>query len=157
MNLRLVLTVGALCFIALLLVIGIRTAIRWLKVHYPQRANAVLFGVCLFLAGAGILIVVEMNDRPTFRPNDLLTLQAPVVARTIVSDRESHSITCVVDRHEHLGVLELENERGTMRARVESNNTSEPLYCPIGVEVRIESAWLHHPTITHRQVGADSP
>ena len=157
MNLRLVLTIGALCFIALLLVIGIRTAIRWLKIHYPQRANAVLFGVCLFLAGAGVLIAAEMNDRPTFRPNDLLTLQEPVVARTIVSDRESRSMTCVVDRHEHLGVLELENERGTMRARVESNNTSEPLYCPIGVEVRIEAAWLHHPTITHRQAGADGP
>jgi hypothetical protein len=157
MNLRLVLTVGALCFIALLLVIGIRTAIRWLKIHYPQQANAVLSGVSLFLAGVGLLIAVEMKDRPAFRPNDLLTLQEPVVARTIVSDRESRSMTCVVDRHEHLGVLELENERGTMRARVESNNTSEPLYCPIGVEVRIEAAWLHHPTITHRQAGADGP
>jgi PAS domain S-box-containing protein len=98
MNLRLVLTVGALCFIALLLVIGIRTAIRWLKIHYPQRANAVLSGVSLFLAGVGVLIAVEMKDRPAFRPNDLLTLQEPVVARTIVSDRESRSMTCVVDR-----------------------------------------------------------
>ena len=157
MNLRLVLTVVALGFIVLLLVIGIRTAIRWLKLHYPQRANAILFGACLLLAGGGLLIAAEMNDQPTFRPNDLLTLQEPVVVKTIVSDRESRSITCVVDLHEHLGVLELENERGTMRARVESNNASEPMYCPIGVEVRIEAAWLHHPTITHRQASGDSP
>ncbi|MEK6804132.1 MAG: hypothetical protein AABZ34_15950 [Nitrospirota bacterium] len=157
MNLRLVLTVAALGFIALLLVIGIRTAVRWLRIHYPQRANAALFGVCLLLAGAGVVIAVEMKDQPTFRPNDLLTLQEPVVARTIVGDRESRSLTCVVDLHEHLGVLELENERGTMRARVESNNTSEPLYCSIGAEVRIEAAWLHHPTITHRQADTAGP
>ncbi|MCS6289375.1 MAG: hypothetical protein H8K10_10395 [Nitrospira sp.] len=155
MNLRLVLTFVALGFIVLLLIIGIRTAVRWLKIHFPQRANAVLFGVCLLLAGAGWLIAVEMEDQPTFRPNDLLTLQEPVVAKTIMSDRESRSTTCVVDLHEHLGLLELENERGTMRARVESNNTAEPLYCPIGAEVRIEAAWLHHPTITHRQADTD--
>lgn len=157
MNFRLVLTVVALGFIVLLLVIGIRTAVRWLKIHYPQRANAVLFGVCLLLAGAGVLIAIEMKDQPTFRPNDLLTLQEPVVARTIVSDRESRSITCVVDLHEHLGVLELDNERGSLRALVESNNASVSLYCPIGAEVRIEAAWLHHPTITHRQADTDGP
>lgn len=155
MNVRLVLTVVALAFVGLLFVIGIRTAVRWLKIHYPQRANAIVFGVCVILAGTGLVIAVEIKDRPTFRPDDLLTLQEPVVVKTIVSDRESRSITCVVDLHEHLGVLELENERGTVRARVESNNTSGPLYCPIGAEVRVEAAWLHHPTITHRQTGTD--
>ena len=141
MNFRLVLTVVALGFIVLLLVIGIRTAVRWLKIHYPQRANAVLFGVCLLLAGAGVLIAIEMKDQPTFRPNDLLTLQEPVVARTIVSDRESRSITCVVDLHEHLGVLELDIVLAD--ADIEKN--------------RIEAAWLHHPTITHRQADTDGP
>jgi hypothetical protein len=51
----------------------------------------------------------------------------------------------------------LDNERGSLRALVESNNTSVPLYCPIGAEVRIEAAWLHHPTITHRQADTDGP
>ena len=63
----------------------------------------------------------------------------------------------MVDLHEHLGVLELDNERGSLRALVESNNTSVSLYCPIGAEVRIEAAWLHHPTITHRQAATDGP
>ncbi|MGB3397423.1 MAG: hypothetical protein WBB60_13340 [Nitrospira sp.] len=155
MNLRFGLTVVALGFVGLLFVIGIRTAVRWLKIHYPQRANAIVFGVCAILAGTGVVIAVEIKDQPTFRPDDLLTLQEPVVVKTIVSDRESRSITCVVDLHEHLGVLELENERGTVRAKVESNNTSGPLYCPIGAEVRVEAAWLHHPTITHRQARTD--
>lgn len=155
MNLRFGLTVVALGFVGLLFVIGIRTAVRWLKIHYPQRANAIVFGACAILVGTGVVIAVEIQDRPTFRPDDLLTLQEPVVVKTIVSDRESRSITCVVDLHEHLGVLELENERGTVRAKVESNNTSVPLYCPIGAEVRVEAAWLHHPTITHRQTRTD--
>ncbi len=157
MNLRLVLIVVVLIFIGLLLMIGVRTFVRWLKLHYPRRASAVLTGLCVMGFGAGAVIAIEMNDQPTFRPNDLITLQEPVVARTIAPDRESRSMTCVVDLHEHLGVLELETERGTVRARVESNNTSAPLYCPVGAEVRIEAAWLHHPTITHRQADTSSP
>ncbi len=157
MNVRLVLTVVALGFVGLLLVIGVRTIVRWLKIHYPRRANAILAGVCAIVVGAGVLIVVEMKEQPTFRTNDLITLQEPVVVRTIAPDRESRSTTCVVDLHEHLGVLEFENERGTVRARVESNNTSAPLYCPIGAEIRIEAAWLHHPTITQRQADTGNP
>ncbi len=157
MNFRLVLTIVALGFIVLLLVIGVRTAVRWLKIHYPRRANTILFGVCVTLAGAGLLIVVEMKDQPTFRQNDLLTLREPVVAKTIASDRESRSITCVIDVHEHLGVLELDNERRALRALVESNNTSGSLYCPVGAEVRIEADWLHDPTVTRRQADAEGP
>lgn len=157
MNLRLLLLVVVLIFISLLLVIGLRTFVRWLKLHYPRRASAVLTGLCLIGVGAGAVIAIEMNEQPTFRPHDLITLQEPVVVRTIAPDRESRSTTCVVDLHEHLGVLEFENERGTVRARVESNNTSAPLYCPVGAEIRIEAAWLHHPTITQRQADTGSP
>ena len=94
---------------------------------------------------------VKFEDEPTYQPNDLITLQQPVVVRTISADRESRALTCVVDLHEHLGVMEVESESGTLKARVESNNTSAALYCPIGAEVRVEIAWLHRPTVTRRE------
>lgn len=151
MNLRFAFIILALLFIALLLVIGVMTAIRWLRIHYPGRANAILAGGAAIVAGAVVMGVVELNDRPMFRPHDLITLQEPVVARTIPVDRGAGSATCVIDLHEHLGVLEIEVEQGALKARVESNNTSAPVFCPIGTEVRIDLAWLHRLTVTRRQ------
>ena len=151
MNLRLVLVVLVLIFLALLMVIGVRTFARWLKLHYPRRAHAVLTGLCLMVIGAGALLILEREGHPTFRPHDLITLQEPVVARIISTDRETRSMPCIIDLHEHLGVLEIEHESGTLKARVESNNTSAPVYCPIGVDVRIDLTWLHRMTITRRQ------
>jgi hypothetical protein len=157
MNLRAALILFVLTFIGLLLVIGVRTFIRWLQIHYPRRATAVLTGLCLLVLGAGALIAIEMKEQPTFRPRDLITLQEPVVARTIVADRESRSMPCVVDLHEHLGILDVEAESGTLKARVESNNNSAPVYCPIGADVRVNVAWLHRITVTRRQAENDSP
>lgn len=151
MNLRVVFIILALVCIALLLAIGVLTAIRWLRLHYPQRAHAILAGSAAIVAGAVIMTIVEMNDRPMFRPHDLITLQEPVVARTIPVDRGTGSTTCVVDLHEHLGVLEVEIEQGALKARVESNNTSAPVFCLVGSEVRIDVIWLHRLTITRRQ------
>ena len=151
MNLRVVFIILALVCIALLLAIGVLTAIRWLRLHYPHRAHAILAGSAAIVAGAVIMTIVEMNDRPMFRPHDLITLQEPVVARTIPVDRGTGSTTCVVDLHEHLGVLEVEIEQGALKARVESNNTSAPVFCLVGSEVRIDVTWLHRLTITRRQ------
>lgn len=151
MNLRFAFIILVLAFIGLLLAIGFLTAIRWLRIHYPERANAVLAGVCVITAGAVVMAIVEIQDQPMFRPHDLITLQEPVVARTITADRVAGSITCVVDLHEHLGVLEIEVEHGALKARVESNNTSAPVFCPIGAEVRIDLTWLHRLTVTRRQ------
>lgn len=151
MNLRFAFIILVLVFVALLLAIGVLTAIRWLRLHYPQRANAILAGGAAIVAGGVIMTLVEMNDRPMFRPHDLITLQEPVVARTIPVDRGTGSTTCVVDLHEHLGVLEIEIEQGALKARVESNNTSAPVFCPIGTEVRIDLSWLHRLTVTRRQ------
>ncbi|HMU28770.1 MAG TPA: hypothetical protein PKD43_01675 [Nitrospira sp.] len=151
MNLRFAFIILVLAFIALLLAIGVLTAIRWLRIHYPERANAILAASAVIVAGAVIMTIIEMNDRPMFRPHDLITLQEPVVARTILGDRGAGSATCVIDLHEHLGVLEIEIERGALKARVESNNTSAPVFCPIGTEVRIDLNWLHRLTITRRQ------
>ncbi len=150
MNLRMFLIMLVLAFIGILLVMGARTLARWLKIHHPRRASAILVALWAIVVGAGWLIAMEFWEQPTFRPNDLITLQEPVVARTIAADRDSRTLSCVVDLHEHLGVLEVESDSGTLKARVESNNTSAPLYCPIGSEVRIEIAWLHRMTITRR-------
>lgn len=151
MNPRVILIMCVLAFIGLLLVVGARTFARWLKIHYPRRASAILLGLWTVGIAGGWLIVREIRDEPTYQPNDLITLQQPVVVRTISADRESRALTCVVDLHEHLGVVEIESESGTLKARVESNNTSASLYCPIGAEVRVEIAWLHRPTVTRRE------
>ncbi len=151
MNLRFAFIILVLAFIGLLLAIGVLTAIRWLRIHYPERANAIFAGVCVITAGAVGMAIVEIKDQPTFRPHDLITLQEPVVARTIPADRVAGSMTCVVDLHEHLGVLDIEVEHGALKARVESNNTSAPVFCPIGAEVRIDLTWLHRLTVTRRQ------
>ena len=103
----------------------------------------------MIVVGSAILIVMEIRERPTFRPHDLVTLQEPVVARTIAADRNSRIETCVIDRYEHLGVVEVEG--GTLTARVESNKTSAPVFCPIGTDIRTEVAWLHSLTVTRRQ------
>jgi hypothetical protein len=151
MNLRVALIGLLLGFIGLLLVMGARAFVRWLQRYYPRRASAVLLTLCVTIMGAGWLIALELRDRPEFQPNDLITLQEPVVARIIPADRGSRGIICVVDLHEHLGLLEVEREAGTMKALVESNNTSEPAYCPIGAEVRLELSRLHRMTVTRRQ------
>jgi hypothetical protein len=140
-----------LAFLGLLLLMGARAFARWLKIHYPRRASLIFLGLWIVGITAGWLIVREVRDQPTYQSNDLITLQEPVVARAISSDRDSHSLTCVVDLHEHLGVLELERESETIKARVESNNTSAPIYCAVGTEVRVEIAWLHRPTVTRRE------
>ncbi len=151
MNLRFVFIVLVLCCIGLLLVVGVRTAVLWLRTHYPQRANTIVAGASMLAAAAGVLLVLEVMEQPLFRSHDLLTLQEPVVAKTIPADRGAGSTMCVVDVHEHLGVLEVEVEQGLLKAKVESNSTAGPAFCPIGAEVRIDLTWLHRFSVTRRQ------
>jgi hypothetical protein len=151
MNPRVVLIIGALAFIGLLLVLGARAFARWVKTHYPAQASVIFWGLWVLGIAVGWLIAREIREAPVYQPNDLLTLQEPVVARTVSMSRDVRPIACVIDLHEHLGLLEIEHESGTLTARVESNNTSAPLYCPIGAEIRIDMAWLHHPTVTRRE------
>jgi hypothetical protein len=150
MNPRVFLIFGALTFLGLLLVMGARAFARWVKFHYPAHARLILSGLWILGIAVVWLGVREIQEAPVYQPNDLLTLQEPVVAKTVSTNRDVRPIACVVDLHEHLGLLEIEQESGTLTARVESNNTSAPLYCPIGAAVRIEAAWLHHPTVTRR-------
>ena len=151
MNPRIVLIIGAVAFVGLLLVMGARAFARWIKIHYPQRASIILGGLCVLGIALVWLAVREIQGAPAYQPNDLLTLQEPVVARTVSTNRDIHPAACVVDLHEHLGLLEIDNDSGTLKARVESNNTSAPLYCPIDSEIRVDISWLHHPTVTHRE------
>jgi len=91
---------------------------------------------------------MEAKERPVFQAGDLITLEDPVVARVIPADRRSPTTSCIVEIYEHLSVVDVQS--GTMKARVESNNRSGPSFCPIGANVQIELAWLHHFTLTHR-------
>ena len=155
MNPRVLLIFGAVTFLGLLLVMGARAFARWVKLHYPAHAWLILSGLWILGIAVAWLAVREIQEAPVYEPNDLITLQEPLVAKTVSSNRDVRPIACVVDLHEHLGVLEIERESGTLTARVESNNTAASLYCPIGAEVRAEVAWLHHPTVTRR--GGDLP
>ncbi|HVG02195.1 MAG TPA: hypothetical protein VM842_04855 [Nitrospira sp.] len=157
MNPRIVLIFGAVVFTGLLLVMGARAFARWVKTHYPAQASIILSGIWVLGIAGGWLIVWELREAPVYQPNDLLTLQEPVVARTTSTNRDVRSIACVIDLHEHLGLLEIEQESGTLTARVESNNTSAPLYCPIGTEIRVDMAWLHRPTVTRRGGASGRP
>ena len=151
MNPRLILIMCVLAFIGLLLIVGARTFARWVKIHYPRQAAAVILGLWIVGITGGWLIVREMRDEPTYQLNDLITLQQPLVVKTIPAERDSRAETCVVDLRQHLGVMEIQSESGTLKARVESNNTSAALYCPVGSEVHVEMAWLHRPTVTRRE------
>ena len=148
MNVRAALVFLVVGFVGLLFVMGVLSFIRWVKIRYPRRGSLILVALCVIVAGSAIVIAMEIRERPTFRPNDLVTLQEPVVAKTMVADRNSRSEPCVVDRYEHVGVVEVEG--ATLTVRVESNNTSAPAYCPIGAEVRTEVGWLHDVTVTRR-------
>ena len=102
MNPRLILIMCVLAFIGLLLIVGARTFSRWVKIHYPRQASAVLLGLWLLGITGGWLIVREIRDEPTYQPNDLITLQQPVVVKTIALERDSRAVTCVVDLREPL-------------------------------------------------------
>lgn len=151
MNLRFAFIVLVLCVLLLLLALGIRTAILWIRTRYPERANSILAAASIVAVAAGLLVVVEVMEQPQFRPHDLLTLQEPVVAKTIPVDRGAGSTLCVVDVREHLGVLEVDIEQGLLRAKVESNSTAGAAFCPIGTEVRLDLTWLHRFSVTRRQ------
>lgn len=97
MNLRFAFIVLVLCVLLLLLALGIRTAILWIRTRYPERANSILAAASIVAVAAGLLVVVEVMEQPQFRPHDLLTLQEPVVAKTIPVDRGAGSTLCVVD------------------------------------------------------------
>ena len=148
MTFRLVLVLLVLGFIGLLIVMGALNFVRWLKITHPRRFRSILVGLCIALIGVGIWGFQEAIDRPSFHSNDLITLQEPIVARMITTDRNSPTTSCIVEIYEHLSVVGAGS--GTMKARVESNKTSGPTFCPIGAEVQFELAWLHRYTLTHR-------
>ena len=148
MNLRAALIFIVLGFVGLLLAMGTLAFIQWLKQTYPRRFRAILLILGALIIAAGVWIGMELVERPVFRPNDLITLHEPVVAKTIAVDRDSRMTACIVDVSEHLAVVEMAG--GVLTARVESNNATAPVYCAIGADVRIEPAWLHRYSLTRR-------
>ncbi|HET6675046.1 MAG TPA: hypothetical protein VFG71_06890 [Nitrospiraceae bacterium] len=148
MNLRAALVFIVLGFVGLLLAMGTLAFIQWLKQTYPRRFRTILLILGALIIAAGVWIGMELVERPVFRPNDLITLHEPVVAKTIAVDRDSRMTACIVDVSEHLAVVELSG--GVLTARVESNNATAPVYCAVGADVRIEPAWLHRYSLTRR-------
>lgn len=148
MNFRVALILLVLGFLSLLIVMGALTFISWLKTAYPRRFRSILVALCLAIVGLGIWGYMEASLDPAFHTGDLLTLQEPVVARLAAVGRGERNTACIIDIYEHLAVVAVRS--GTMSARVESNNTSGPSFCPVGVEVQVERAWLHLYTLTHR-------
>ena len=148
MTFRLVLVFLVLSFIGLLLMMGGVSFVRWLRVSYPRHFRSILGGLGIAILGLGFWAVMEAIDRPSFHPGDLITLQEPIVVRVIATERNSPTTSCIVEIYEHLSVVGAGS--GTMKARVESNKTSGPSFCPIGAEVQFELAWLHRYTLTHR-------
>lgn len=148
MNLRAALVFIVLGFVGLLLAMGTLAFIHWLKQTYPRRFRAILLILGALIVAAGVWIGMELVEQPVFRPNDLITLHEPVVAKTIAVDRDSRMTACIVDVSEHLAVVEMAG--GVLTARVESNNSTAPVYCAVGADVRIEPAWLHRYSLTRR-------
>ena len=148
MNFRAALILLVLGFISLLIVMGALTFVSRLKTAYPRHFRSILVALCLVVVGLGIWGYMEASGDPAFHTGDLLTLQEPVVARLAAVGRGERNTACIIDIYEHLAVVEVRT--GTLSARVESNNTSGPSFCPIGVKVQVERAWLHLYTLTHR-------
>ncbi len=148
MNLRAALIFLVLGFVGLLLVMGVLSFVRWLKVSYPRYFRSVLAGLGVAAVGLVLWGYQEAAERPAFHPGDLITLEAPVVARLISAERNTPATSCIVEIYEHLAVVEAES--GTLKAHVESNTRSGPSFCPVGAEVQLDPAWLHRYTLTHR-------
>jgi hypothetical protein len=147
-NLRAAFIFLALGIVSLLITMGALSVVRWLRIAYPKQFRSILVVLCLALVCLGVWGYMEADDRPAFHAGDLLTLQEPIVARMIRSDRNSPTASCIIDIYEHVAVIEART--GTLSARVESNNTSGPSFCAIGAEVQVEIGWLHRYTLTHR-------
>jgi hypothetical protein len=148
-NLRVALVVLVLGFIAVLLVMGALTFVRWLKISYPHYYRTILIAILLIACGLGIWMLLEVRDRPSFQEEDVLTLGEPLVVRVVSTERLTATTSCIVEIHQHLAVLEVMS--GTLKVRVESNAGSGPTFCPIGAQVLFDLAWLQHYTLTHRE------
>jgi len=145
-NVRAALIFLVLGFFGLLLVMGTLGFVRWLKVSYPRHFRVMLLAILLGLVGSGIWVYIEASERPIFHAGDQLTLHEPLVGRLLSADR-GPTTSCIVDIHEHVGVVE--EAAGALTLKVESNTRSGPSFCPTGAQIRIEAPWLHRYTLTH--------
>ena len=148
MTLRIALVLLVIGFLGLLVVMGAVVFIRWLRLTHPRHYRSILGTISLVLIGLSAWGIFEALDRPSFHAGDLITLQEPLVVRLTPPDRQSAVNSCIVDIYEHLAVVGTNS--GTMKARVESNKSSGPGFCPNGADVQFELAWLHNYTLTHR-------
>jgi hypothetical protein len=148
MNLRVALVVLVLGFIAVLLVMGAISFVRWLRMTYPRHYRSLLLLILLGSVGVGVWIMMEMRDRPSFYQEDVITLGEPLAVRVVSAKRLTATTSCIVEIHEHLAVREVLRDRLT--AEVESNAGAVPPFCPVGAEVQFDPSWLQRYTVTRR-------
>ena len=88
MNVRVALIFLVFGFVGLLLVMGVWWLLRSVMIRYPRRGFFILVApiIGMMVVGSAIVIAMEMREQPSDRPNDLVTLQEPVVGRTIAAD-----------------------------------------------------------------------
>jgi hypothetical protein len=127
---------------------GAISFVRWLRFSYPHYYRTILIVLLLIACGLGVWVMLELQDRPAFHEEDVITLGEPLVVRVVSTERLTATTSCIVEIHEHLAVLEVMS--GTLKARVESNAGSGPTFCPIGAQVLFDPAWLQRYTLTHR-------
>lgn len=148
MNLRVALVVLVLGFIAVLLVMGAISFVRWLRTTYPGHYRSLLAIIVLVGVGVSLWVVMEMRDRPTFHQGDVLTLGEPIAVRAVSAKRLMATTSCIVEIHEHLALREVMLD--VVTATVESNAGEVPPFCPIGADVQFDPAWLQRYTLTRR-------
>lgn len=118
------------------------------KVAYPRQYRAILSAVLVLCVGLGVWGSMEIRNQPSFHPNDLITPGEPLVVRVVAAERNTPTISCIMEAREHLAVVDVGG--GTLKPRVETNSRSGPSCCPIGAAVQVDPAWLHDYTLTHR-------
>ena len=150
MSFRIAIVLLVLGFIGLLLVMGAISFVRWLKFTHPRHFRSILVALGAALIGLSAWTALEMLGRPSFESGDLITVQEPIVARIVATDLKAPTTSCILEIYENLSVVHAGS--GTMKARVESNKSSGPAFCPVGAMVEFELAWLHRYTLTHRQL-----
>src|SRR6185295_11338769 len=104
MNVRLALVLLVLGFVGLLLVMGALSFVRWLKVTNPRHYRLILLGLCAAMIGLSAWGILEVIDRPSFEPGDLITVQEPIVARIVATDIKAPTTSCIVEIYENLSV-----------------------------------------------------
>ncbi len=60
MNVRAALIFLVFGFVGLLLVMGVLSFVRWVRIRYPRRGFLILVALCVIVVGSAIMIAMEI-------------------------------------------------------------------------------------------------